>query len=97
MCNNRLGCQSANKQLELMGRYMAELGLTPASRSRVAAFAEVASPQDMVTKIEFVTVYSDNEGRRVEKPMAKTNPAFGGARSEDSPGTVRIIELDGDL
>ena len=25
----------ANKQLELMGRYMAELGITPASRSRV--------------------------------------------------------------
>lgn len=25
----------ANKQLELMGRYMAELGMTPASRSRV--------------------------------------------------------------
>lgn len=29
----------ANKQLELMGRYMAELGLTPASRSRVASLA----------------------------------------------------------
>lgn len=28
----------ANKQLELMGRYMAELGITPASRSRVAAY-----------------------------------------------------------
>ena len=27
----------ANKQLELMGRYMAELGLTPAARSRVRA------------------------------------------------------------
>ena len=27
----------ANKQLELMGRYMTELGMTPASRSRVAA------------------------------------------------------------
>ena len=26
-----------NKQLELMGRYMAELGMTPAARSRVAA------------------------------------------------------------
>lgn len=26
----------ANKQLEIMGRYMAELGLTPASRTRVA-------------------------------------------------------------
>ena len=27
----------ANKQLELMGRYMVELGLTPAARSRVMA------------------------------------------------------------
>lgn len=27
----------ANKQLEIMGRYMGELGLTPASRSRVSA------------------------------------------------------------
>ena len=26
-----------NKQLELMGRYMVELGLTPAARSRVMA------------------------------------------------------------
>lgn len=29
----------ANKQMELMGRYMAEMGLTPASRMRVAASA----------------------------------------------------------
>ena len=29
----------ANKQLELMGRYMVELGMTPASRSRVATQA----------------------------------------------------------
>ena len=28
-----------NKQLELMGRYMVELGMTPASRTRVAASA----------------------------------------------------------
>ena len=27
----------ANKQLELMGRYMVELGMTPAARSRVLA------------------------------------------------------------
>jgi P27 family predicted phage terminase small subunit len=31
----------ANKQLEIMGRYMVELGLTPAARSRVAADAAV--------------------------------------------------------
>ncbi len=27
----------ANRQIELMGRYMAEIGLTPASRSRIAS------------------------------------------------------------
>jgi P27 family predicted phage terminase small subunit len=32
----------ANKQLELMGRYMVELGLTPAARSRVMAGAPLA-------------------------------------------------------
>ena len=38
----------ANKQLELMGRYMTELGMTPAARSRVARLApnalRLASP-----------------------------------------------------
>ena len=33
----------ANKQLELMGRYMAEIGLTPASRSRVASMSPPGS------------------------------------------------------
>jgi hypothetical protein len=47
----------ANKQLELMGRYMTELGMTPASRSRVAA--EARGPD----RIEFVTIYE-------EKPSA---------------------------
>ncbi len=32
----------ANKQLELMGRYMTELGLTPSSRSRVAVHPDAA-------------------------------------------------------
>jgi P27 family predicted phage terminase small subunit len=41
----------ANKQLELMGRYMVELGLTPASRSRVVAGP--AAPQP----ITFTTIY----------------------------------------
>ena len=38
----------ANKQLELMGRYMVELGLTPAARSRVMAGSPItggASPR----------------------------------------------------
>jgi P27 family predicted phage terminase small subunit len=43
----------ANKQLELMGRYMTELGMTPASRSRVAAESREAP------RMEFVTIYED--------------------------------------
>ena len=37
----------ANKQMELMGRYMAELGLTPASRSRIVAEKGAASRLEM--------------------------------------------------
>lgn len=40
----------ANKQMELMGRYMGELGLTPAARSRVAAPAPAQLPQIDVIK-----------------------------------------------
>jgi P27 family predicted phage terminase small subunit len=43
----------ANKQLELMGRYMTELGMTPAARSRVAAM----DPRMQLQSIEFRTVY----------------------------------------
>lgn len=34
----------ANKQLEIMGRYMVELGLTPAARSRVLTSAALSPP-----------------------------------------------------
>jgi hypothetical protein len=43
----------ANKQMELMGRYMTELGMTPAARSRVAVSTTPPSPQTM--RIEFVS------------------------------------------
>ncbi|MGM0583285.1 MAG: phage terminase small subunit P27 family [Pseudomonadota bacterium] len=49
----------ANKQLELMGRYMAEFGMTPASRSRVAA----NDPRmDVQGPIEIVLVSADGDG-----------------------------------
>ena len=53
--------------MELMGRYMAEIGLTPASRSRIA----VANPagHEAVDKVEFVIVYQDAEGNRRERPL----------------------------
>ena len=38
----------ANKQLELMGRYMVELGMTPAARSRLAGNGS-ALPRVMIT------------------------------------------------
>jgi P27 family predicted phage terminase small subunit len=47
----------SNRQLELMGRYMTELGLTPASRSRVASLAAAPPPP-----ITFTIVYEDAAG-----------------------------------
>ena len=41
----------ANKQLELMGRYMAELGLTPASRSRVTAVPMTPPPEPITVTL----------------------------------------------
>jgi P27 family predicted phage terminase small subunit len=47
----------ANRQLELMGRFMAELGLTPASRSRIRAMAEEEEPVTVI----FRTIYDAGE------------------------------------
>lgn len=60
----------ANRQMELMGRYMAEIGLTPASRSRIATIVN-PEPLDVVTKVEFVTVYSDKDGNRQESILGE--------------------------
>ena len=43
----------ANKQLELMGRFMVELGITPASRSRVSV-AETAASTTLPTRIQLL-------------------------------------------
>ncbi len=62
----------ANKQLELMGRYMAELGMTAASRSRVRA---CDAPQyDTHQKIEFVVVWQDADGQKRERPLNAPAP-----------------------
>jgi P27 family predicted phage terminase small subunit len=66
----------SNRQLELMGRYMAELGLTPASRSRVTALTQVAQVQEPVTKIELVMVCQGPNGERIERPMDGLVPAL---------------------
>jgi P27 family predicted phage terminase small subunit len=70
----------ANKQLELMGRYMSELGITPAARSRVAALAMPVA-DDPVDKIAFVVVYTGEDGRRYERPV-------------DGSGAPRLYEPD---
>ncbi len=59
----------ANKQLELMGRYMAELGLTPAARSRIVAIRDFEPEAERITKIEFVTVYESADHKSIDAPM----------------------------
>ncbi len=50
----------ANKQLELMGRFMVELGMTPAARSRVAV-ADMGDAMPREIKIEFVSAKREPE------------------------------------
>lgn len=57
----------ANKQMELMGKYMSELGLTPASRSRLEM--PVDAPSDQITQIALVSVSVDEQGRRQTVPL----------------------------
>lgn len=70
----------ANKQLELMGRYMTEFGMTPASRSRVAAM-DPRMQVEMPTEIR-LTFESPKEkletflDERAEKPVE--SPEKGG-------------------
>jgi len=78
----------ANKQLELMGRYMAELGLTPASRSRVAAAGHGGSPDAMT--IRFVSVYQDADGTMHETEIA----APGSDPLGDAAPEERVITLE---
>ncbi len=87
----------ANKQMELMGRFMAELGLTPASRSRVVALRDAGPEPDQVNKVEFVIVWKDANGDLQERPFDRL------ARPETTDGTTGTagqrpqILLDGDL
>lgn len=63
----------ANKQMELMGRYMSELGLTPVARSRVD-MVEGAQAKDRVTEIRLVGVISDGNGGRDETSLHEPEP-----------------------
>lgn len=79
----------ANKQLEIMGRYMAELGLTPVSRGRVNIPEGHGAPPPIDT-IRFVIAYTDADGTIREEPMP------GRALPEDSQpeGRTDCIALD---
>lgn len=59
----------SNKQLEIMGRYMAELGLTPVSRTRLKDLAPTADDQPDKITIEFMTIERDAEGNLFKVPL----------------------------
>ena len=59
----------ANKQLELMARFMAELGITPSSRSRIAALSR--DPVTPLTQVEFVTLHASD---RASPPSLSAEP-----------------------
>lgn len=72
-----------------MGRYMAELGMTPASRSRAAAYdrSSGASAYDAgVLRIERVIISLDEGGNLVETTLGPPAPP--------RDGPVQRIELD---
>lgn len=79
----------SNKQLELMGRFMTELGLTPSSRTRVTAFGDKAA--DQVTQITWKIVYEDKDGNEVERTYPNRDKAAMDAQTLDEP---KVYELD---
>ena len=69
----------ANKQMELMGRYMVELGMTPSARSRLKVAAGPTAQEPL--EIVFRTIYEAPDGTQTERhrPLpyidaAKTKP-----------------------
>ena len=83
----------ANRQMELMGRYMAEIGLTPASRSRITAYAQAAAEEERVDRVEMVLVWKGEDGVTYERPMDGSRPAV----SHDPERTTIRHMLNGDL
>ena len=79
----------SNKQLELMGRYMAELGMTPASRSRVAALS--AGGHEPITRVEMVIIDRDEEGNWRESPAPGS---LGCSNRVQGSTEVHRIEID---
>jgi len=66
----------SNKQLELMGRYMSELGLTPSARTRLADVLEETAKEPMIFNIVYETVDGqmlDADGNVVEHDPTAVN------------------------
>lgn len=59
----------ANKQLEIMGRFMAELGLSPSARARLRVPAGSGAGEVDGITVKFVTVYEDEDGTQHEEPL----------------------------
>ena len=53
----------ANKQLELMGRYMTELGMTPAARSRVQVAEQALNEPTQIVRVIIGSPELDENGR----------------------------------
>ena len=71
----------ANKQLELMGRFMTELGLTPAARSRIKT-AEDPTVQEPLTII--IRSFADDDSTDT-------------IEQNTSPKPAKTLYIDGDL
>ena len=84
----------ANKQMELMGRFMSELGLTPAARSRVAALRNAEAGMEAITKITCVIVNPDAEGGQAERRPNDPKPIQIGDYSINRKETVVSVNLD---
>jgi P27 family predicted phage terminase small subunit len=75
----------SNKQLELMARYMAELGLTPSARQRLAVGPDHASGAEPL-EIKFITTYEDCDGKEIEQSVSY---ASGGKIIDEAPAEKR--------
>lgn len=63
----------ANKQLELMGRYAAEFGMTPASRPRVVVPESQIESEPAIIELTFVPAKFEWDRDRVDRPPSGTH------------------------
>jgi phage terminase small subunit len=58
----------ANKQLEIMGRFMAELGLSPSARARLRLPGTASGDYIDGVTVKFVTVYEGEDDKDSTRP-----------------------------